>query len=260
VNNPGWTITRDGSDLIVASAIHAGHELRKEIVPLVALDEGTRLREEDPFTERWLSIAGNQIDVAASRFEVDLNRPRELAVYVDPEAAWGLEVWTAPPAPDVIERSLATYDDFYRDLGTLCDEVAAAHGKFVVIDLHSYNHRRRGPDAPVDDPEANPEINIGTGSLDRDAWAEVVEAFAGALLAYPFDGGHLDVRENVRFKGGYMSRWINGRYAGRGCTLAVEVKKIYMDEWSGEADESVIANLGDALRAATIAVREMVTS
>ena len=53
-----------------------------------------------------------------------------------------------------------------------------------------------------------------------------------------------------------MSRWINERYAGRGCCLAIEVKKNYMDEWSGQPQEAVIVNVGDALIAATEAVVE----
>lgn len=256
----GWTITAGSDDPVIATAIHAGHDLRPEIAPFVALDEQTRLREEDPFTDRWLSIAGNQIQVMRSRFEVDLNRPRDEAVYIDPEAAWGLDLWTIPLPARVIEDSIASYDAFYRDLGALCDGVASEHPRFVVLDLHSYNHRRGGPDAPVDDPEANPEINVGTGSIDRSVWGDVIDAFSDAVGTYPFDGGHIDVRENVRFRGGYMSRWLNDRYAGRGCALAIEVKKIYMDEWTGQPDEGVVVNVGDALQEAAIAVRGVLES
>jgi len=160
----------------------------------------------------------------------------------------------------VVQGSLAKYDAFYQDLAAVCDEVAARHPRFVVIDLHSYNHRRGGPDAPVDDPELNPEVNVGTGTVDFEQWADVVDAFSTAMRAAPFDGGHLDVRENVRFKGGYMSRWINERYAGRGCALAIEMKKIFMDEWTGEVDEAVIAAIGDALATATEAVRDVLAS
>lgn len=260
MTDTGWTIVTDPTDPIIATAIHAGHELRPEIIALSGLEGSVRLREEDPFTDRWLSVARNQIHVERSRFEVDLNRPRNDAVYLDAEAAWALDLWTSPPSDQVIERSLAGYDAFYRDLATVCDEVAAAHTRFVVLDLHSYNHRRGGPDAPVDAPEENPEINVGTGSVDRSVWADVVDVFSNAMREFPFDGGHLDVRENIRFKGGYMSRWINERYAGRGCALAIEVKKVYMDEWTGEADESVISAVGDALSAAADAVRDALES
>lgn len=256
----GWTITVDPADPIIATAIHAGHDLRPEIIPWASLEDNVRLREEDPFTDRWLPVARSQIHVLSSRFEVDMNRPRTEAVYLDADAAWSLDIWTSPLPDEVIERSLAVYDAFYRDLAAVCDEVAAAHPRFVVIDLHSYNHRRGGPDAPVDDPEVNPEINVGTGSVDRAAWADVIDAFSNSMREFPFDGGHLDVRENIKFKGGHMSRWINERYKGRGCALAIEVKKVFMDEWTGEPDETVIGAVGDALFAATDEVREVLSS
>jgi N-formylglutamate deformylase len=245
-----------GDGPIIATAIHAGHELRPEVLELTALSDEERLREEDPFTDQWLRLGDTTIEVTTSRFEVDLNRPRHSAVYVAPSDAWGLQLWKQSLPPDVIEASLEIYDNFYSALEETCDRVAAAHDRFVVLDIHSYNHRRQGPDAAVDPPSDNPEINVGTGSLDQELWGGVVEAFSSALAHYPFDGGHLDVRENVRFRGGHMSRWINERYAGRGCALAIEVKKIYMDEWTGQGDESIIVGVGEALAAATAAVRE----
>ncbi len=260
MSDQGWTIVTDLADPIAATAIHAGHAVRPDVLARSALDDDARRREEDPFTDRWLSIAGNRIDVGRSRFELDLNRPRDAAVYLDADAAWSLDLWTSPLPPDVIERSLEIYDAFYEDLAGVCDALAAEHERFVVLDLHSYNHRRGGPDAPVDDPASNPEINVGTGSVDRPEWDGVVAAFSDALRQFPFDGGHLDVRENIRFRGGHMSRWINDRYAGRGCALAIEAKKIYLDEWSGEPFEPVIATIGDALIVAAEAVRDELRS
>ena len=60
----------------------------------------------------------------------------------------------------------------------------------------------------------------------------------------------------MKFGGGNMSRWLNGRYGDRCCAIAVEVKKIYMDEWTGELDEHMAAFIGSALTAAATAVRE----
>lgn len=252
-----WTI-ETGTGPIIATAIHAGHDLRPDISKLMALSEPDRLREEDPFTDMWLSVGDHTISVATSRFEVDLNRPRDSAVYMKPEDAWGLNLWKEPPTAEMLATSLEKYDAFYSELGDLCDSVAEEHGRFVLLDLHSYNHRREGPDAPVEDPTLNPEINVGTGSLDREMWGDVVEAFSNTLASQPFDGGHLDVRENIRFKGGHMSVWINQRYQERGCALAIEMKKFYMDEWTGEPIESIIAALGDELGTASNAIREVV--
>ena len=61
-------------------------------------------------------------------------------------------------------------------------------------------------------------------------------------------GRRLDVRENVRFRGGYFSRWVHEQYPGRGCALAIEFKKTFMDEWTGVVDDDHVAQLGDALR------------
>ncbi len=65
-----------GSSQLVATAIHAGHDLRPEVAAALALDESTRLREEDPFTDALISPVGARVVVNRSRFEVDLNRAR----------------------------------------------------------------------------------------------------------------------------------------------------------------------------------------
>ena len=67
-------------DDVVATAIHAGHELRPDIRALTALDDATRLREEDPFTDLLTGIGGATVVAHRSRFEVDLNRPPAQAV------------------------------------------------------------------------------------------------------------------------------------------------------------------------------------
>ncbi len=75
------------------------------------------------------------------------------------------------------------------------------------------------------------------------------------MRTHPFDHGHLDVRENVKFKGGRMTRWINENYPEQGCSIAVEVKKIFMDEWTGELDETITDDIGSALSIATESIR-----
>lgn len=251
----GWTIT-SGRGPLVATAIHDGHLLRPEMAPRIALSPAERLREEDPWTALWTRIVPNRVVVHRSRFEVDMNRPRWGSVYRTPEEAWGLEVWREPLPRDVLERSWAEYDAFFGDVGRLLDWVAEQHGSFVVLDLHSYNHRRGGPDAPPDDPATNPDVNLGTGSMDRAFWAPVVEAFLQSMALERVHGRRLDVRENVRFQGGWFSRWVHETYPGQGGALAVEVKKIFMDEWTGRPDPAALRDVEVALRRAADAVRD----
>jgi hypothetical protein len=116
-----------------------------------------------------------------------------------------------------------------------------------VFDLHSYNHRREGPEGSPAEPEANPEVNIGTGSMDRDRWAHVVDRFIAELGAVEFLGRSLDVRENVRFRGGQLARWTHQSFPEAGCVLAIEFKKFFMDEWTGEPDPVQLQAIRQAL-------------
>ena len=241
-----WQIEERGGPLF-ATAIHNGHEVRSEVGDLLALNPSERLREEDPFTGLWTSVAGNRIVAQRSRFEVDLNRPREKAVYVQPEDAWGLNVWKSPPPQELIQRSLDAYDAFYAEARRICSALAGRHGRFVVLDFHSYNHRRAGATADPEDPVANPEVNVGTGTMVRERWAPIVNRFIRELREAPVLGRQLDVRENVRFRGGNWPRWIHETFPQSGCALAIEFKKTFMDEWTGEEDSTALEDIHAAL-------------
>jgi N-formylglutamate deformylase len=230
---------------LVATAVHAGHELRPEIAARIALSDEIRFREEDPFTDSIAAVAAPTFVVHRSRFEVDLNRPRNGAVYTRPADAWGLEVWSRPLEDAVLQRSLRLYDDFYAAVQRALDDVAE-RGPFVVLDVHSYNDRRT-PATGSGAPPMNPEVNVGTGSMDRTRWGSVVDRFIGDLRQVDVVGHRLDVRENVRFRGGHLAAWVHQRYATHGCALAVEFKKVFMDEWTGEVDVDHLEALGCAL-------------
>lgn len=251
-----WQL-HEGDGPLVATALHSGHRVREEVLRHLALDEGDRLRKEDLYTERWTKVAPTRIVGLHSRFEVDLNRPRERAVYRGPEDAWGLHVWKRPLPKEVVERSLAQYDAFYRRLCALYAQLAEHHTQFVVFDLHAYNHRLRGPEGPPSDPEVRPQVNVGTGTMkDRRRWAGVIERFMSDLAAFDFPGGNLDVRENVKFSGGHCAAWTHATFPDSGCVLSIEVKKFYMDEWSGEADLSRVEAIGRALESTVPGVLE----
>ncbi|MBW3538789.1 MAG: N-formylglutamate amidohydrolase [Planctomycetes bacterium] len=233
---------------VLAVSAHSGHDLRPEVAQYIALDDRERRREEDPWTDVWTDVAGVGMVVHRSRFEVDFNRSRAACVYLTPEEAWGLQVWSERPSGDVVERSRQLHDEFFDELHDRLETLRQRHGGFVVLDLHSYNHRRLGPDAPCADPAANPEFNVGTGSLDRGRWGAVVDRFMDELSQCEIGGRRRDVRENIRFRGGYLPSWVNETFPECGCALAIEVKKFYMDEWSGSAFDEIVAEIGSALR------------
>ena len=235
-----WRVTR-GEGPVVATAIHDGHGLRDEVREAMALGDADRLREEDPYTGPAVAGVANHVVACRSRFELDLNRDAGDAVYATPEQCWGFRVWREEPNAGLVARSLEIHAAFYRMMGGLLDEIAAACGRFVLLDVHSYNHRRDGPGgAPMPQADA-PDVNIGTFSMPRELWAPVLDPVMAAMRAFDFNGRRLDVRENVVFQGkGALTRFVHDRYPGRGCAIAIEFKKFYMDEWTGVPDPAAL--------------------
>jgi N-formylglutamate deformylase len=247
IHGDGWSV-RKGSGPVVATAIHNGHAMSRDVAELTALGEEERFREEDPYTGQFAEVVETCVIVHQSRFELDLNRPPELAVYKGPEDAWGLKVWKSPLPAEVIRRSLGRRREFYREVGELLREKQREYGSFVVLDIHSYNHRRNGGDQPPEPTGENPDINLGTGSLDREAWSDVIEAVMTTIRSFDRAGRTLDVRENVKFRGGEFSRWIHRRFPGTGCALALELKKVFMNEWTGELDPGMVVAYREMIR------------
>ena len=255
MDEPAWQIF-EGTGPLIATSIHSGHEIREDVQSLLAIGSNERLREQDPFTDRWTTVAGHRVTVRRSRFEIDLNRPREEAVYLSPDDAWGLDIWKSEPPQSLIERSFDVYDAFYHELRGLLSRLVEQHQRVVVFDLHSYNHRRQGPDAPPADEELNPEVNVGTATMYRRRWVTVVDRFLAELHDFDFAGRKLDVRENVNFFGGQFPKWIHETFPGSVCVLSIEVKKIFMDEWTGEPDNELIELFRQALEGTVAGVVE----
>ncbi len=253
--SPVWQ-SEIGNGPLVACAIHDGHEVRPDVADCLRLDSAQRLYEEDPYTGDWTSIASTRLIARRSRFEVDFNRPRDKAVYITPADAWGLEIWRCSPTAEMVAKSLREYDDFYAHLRFVLEGLVARHGKVVLFDLHSYNHIRGGVDGAPADPEGNPEVNLGTGTMDRTAWSPIVDRWLEAMRSQDYLDRRLDVRENVKFFGGQLPRWVHENFPNKVCALAIEAKKFFMNEWTGELDPTKHRAIGQALSAAATAVAD----
>ena len=254
-----WTMHR-GASPVLGTAIHNGHEVNREMAEQMALPGGERLREEDPFTEYMIRDFHNRVAFHRSRFGVDLNRAREKAVYLSPEQSWGLEVWDEPPTDEMIEKSLRMHDHYYIMLKTLLRELTEQYGRFVVFDIHSYNHRRDGPEASAADPDEAPQVNIGTISMDRNKWAYVVDPLIEHLRSCKFRKQNLDVRENIAFEGrGEQTRFIHENFPDAGCAIAIEFKKFFMDEWSGDPDVEALVELRQIMASALPVVERILS-
>ena len=250
-----WELTL-GEGPIIAAAVHDGHGMRPGLEPYLAIDTATRRRDEDPLTGVLTAVGDVQMRVRASRFEADLNRPRELAISRDPANTWGIKVWDESLPQTEIERSLAYHDRFYAMVRRLMDAAIDRFGQVLVLDIHSYNHRRDGADAEPADVEGNPEIDLGVTTLDHGRHGRLLERFTEALRSVPLQGRTPDVRNNVRYDGGgHFPEWLYSTYGDAVCAISLEYKKVFMDEWSGQADIGALYDMRDGLRAAVAAAR-----
>lgn len=232
---------------VLVTAIHDGHFMRRDLREISALDVNERRREEDPYTAYMAEVSENRATSSVSRFETDLNRLRDGAIYKKPEDAWGLHLWKSELTDDMMEQSLAFYDNFYAELEEHLKKMISAYGKVVVLDIHTYNHRRNGPFGEQADQSSNPDINIGDVN-NAPHFRGLLKTYINFLSRQEIMGKHPQLGENVKFDGGGMSRWIYNNFPDEVCTISVEFKKTFMDEWTGVADVNHLNSIRDALK------------
>ena len=231
---------------LLAFALHDGHCIDESLRGYLLLDEQGRAREEDPYTGYMIAdLPVTTVLVHTSRFQLDLNRVKDKSVYAKPEDAWGLNVWDGLPHT-AIEALHKSYDVFYTEIRLLIEETIKAHDCFCILDVHSYNHRRENPLKDADQA-THPEINLGT-FYNKEKWLTLCDSYNSFLSASAILGHQPDVRQNIIFKGGAFAQWVTKNFGDYGAVLSVELKKTFMDEWTGIADIPHVNNLKELLQ------------
>ncbi|GAB3421419.1 N-formylglutamate amidohydrolase [Niabella aquatica] len=243
-SHPFFTID-DKKTPVIAFALHDGHFIDGNLRRYLLLDEQGRAREEDPYTGYMIAdLPVSKVVVHTSRFQLDLNRTKDKAVYLKPEDAWGLNVWNDLPLR-VIRKLHKDYDWFYKSVAALIEAAIKKHGCFFILDVHSYNHLREHPFTEAD-VERHPEINMGT-AYNSKSRKELCDRFTGFFAESRVLGHKIDARQNVIFKGGAFARWVIANYGSYGAVCSIEFKKTFMNEWTGIADIPYINRLKQLL-------------
>ena len=240
----------DYSEPILFLSIHSGNHLSPNIREKISISDNDRMREEDPYTDLFINDKKNHIIQLTSRFEYDLNRHRDNSVYKSPEDCWGLKIYQNENLTDLeINNALQKHDDFYEKLTSVIDNFLSKYERIFVWDIHSYNHHRNGLNQPFDSDEENPEIILGTNryAFMPDKWKPLINQIELFLKnkeiseIYPnrsLKSTNLDVRQNIKYPGGYLSQYLNSKYSTRLCCVAIEFKKIWMNEWTQQIDNN----------------------
>lgn len=246
---PAWDLIVQPGPVMI-TAVHAGHAIRPSLRPWLAIAEQDRLREEDPLTDFFLGAGDTIVRANRSRFEFDLNRPAERAVALDPKDSWGLQIWSPDLPREEIATSLALHAAFYAQIAERAEAMIAEHGRILVLDLHSYNHRRNGADGAADLQDDSPDIDLGATTLDKAVYGDLLDVFAQGLRSRPVRSRSPDVRVNVRWPdGGNFPEWLHATYGTAACVITLEYKKIFMDEWGSSADILALQELREGFQA-----------
>ena len=204
----------------VCAAVHDGHGFRKALWPKCLHSEYDRWYEEDPSTKDMIDSQPIVIAGLDSRFEYDLNRDPENAIYED---AWGKKLWKIPLTANERAESMDKHKNFYAVVDALIETLLAIHGKTLVIDMHSFNRKRWDREVPT--------WNLGTANIDNARYGDLAESWSQKLGKLQLPNGIKSTAGiNDTFEGnGYFLKHITQKFDNT-LVLATEISKVYCDE------------------------------
>lgn len=244
VVNDAFELKIDDYGFFVCTAIHDGHNIRKSLLDQCLLSSAERLYEEDPYTGEMISSMPITLIGLDSRYEYDLNRPPETCVY---EQAWGQQVWSTKLSNQEKELSLEKHAIFYRVLDAIVTKIEELHGNCLIYDIHSYNHLRMVTE------QSPPTFNIGTEQINTKRWGRVIKHWQKTLAMV--DLPNIDTRSAVNevfFGRGYLASFVKRNFK-KTLVLPTEVKKVFMDELTGEPYPLVLNDLKAAFKEVILA-------
>jgi hypothetical protein len=220
------------------AAVHNGTHFSKDLWENCLHTNHDRWYEEDPYTGQMISGLPITLIAHDSRFEYDLNRHPDTAIY---ETAWGKNLWKKPLSIDKKNRAIQKHDNFYKVVLTLLVKLEELFGSVIFYDIHSYNWKRWDREVPV--------FNIGTSNVDQDRFSVAIEQWKEIL-----SGMELPIEQKVNctindvFQGnGFFLKYITAN-SKNSLVLATEISKVYCDESSGQIYPEVVQTIQDLFK------------
>ncbi len=222
----------------VCGAVHDGHQFRSELWENCIHTDYERWFEEDPATKEMIQSHPIVIAGLDSRFEYDLNRAPDHAIYTD---AWGKKLWNKSLEKHVKDKSLDKHHNFYKVVQALLDKLEEKFKVCVVYDMHSYNWKRWDREVPT--------WNLGASNVNADRFGGDIELWRSMLEQMTLPNDIVSTSKiNDTFQGnGYFLKYITEHFKNT-LVLATEVKKIYCDELNQIVYPEVVKAIAQALQ------------
>jgi hypothetical protein len=222
----------------MCAAIHDGHQFRQELWNNCLHTEYDRWYEEDPETKRMIDTQPIVLAGMDSRFEYDLNRPPEEAVF---ETAWGKQLWKNPLPAEMKQKSLNKHRNFYKVVNALISQLESQFTHCVVYDMHSYNWQRWDREVPT--------WNLGTTNINNERFGAMVEIWRQSLSNIQLPN-NIKSTANINdtfFGNGYFLKYITANFKNT-LVLATEIAKVYCDEYQQIIYPEVVESVRTALQ------------
>ena len=222
----------------VCGAIHDGWQFRKELWDNCLHTQYDRWYEEDPETKNMVISHPILIAGCDSRFEYDLNRAPEEAVF---ETAWGKQLWKSPLSGEQKRKSLDKHTNFYKVTYALIKKIEDKFGCAIVYDMHSYNWQRWDREVPT--------WNLGTSNLNNERFGEEIESWKQSLSEIQLPNGIKSTADinNTFYGNGYFLKNITNNFKNT-LVLATEIAKVYCDELNQIIYPEVVASVEAQLK------------
>lgn len=222
----------------ICGAVHDGHQFRESLWNNCMHTEYDRWYEEDPCTKQMVQSHPIVISGSDSRFEYDLNRPEETAIF---DTAWGKKLWKKPLTDDEKLCSLLKHANFYKVVHALITKIESIHNKVIVFDMHSYNWKRW--------ERAVPTWNLGTSNIDNKRFGTIVTSWSAKLgtIKLPYDLPQTSLINDTFQGNGYFLKYITQNFNNT-LVLATEISKIYCDELTGVIYPEVVKTVEEQLK------------
>jgi hypothetical protein len=233
-----FTIKIDTYVPFMCAAIHDGHQFRQELWNNCLHTEYDRWYEEDPETKRMIDTQPIVLAGMDSRFEYDLNRPPEEAVF---ETAWGKQLWKNPLPAEMKQKSLNKHRNFYKVVNALISQLESQFTHCVVYDMHSYNWQRWDREVPT--------WNLGTTNINNERFGAMVEIWRQSLSNIQLPN-NIKSTANINdtfFGNGYFLKYITANFKNT-LVLATEIAKVYCDEYQQIIYPEVVESVRTALQ------------
>lgn len=224
----------------VCAAVHDGNQFRKELWSNCTHTAYERWYEEDPATKEMVQHHPIVLAGLDSRFEYDLNRAPDNAVYKD---AWGKALWHQPLSEEMHQKSMQKHDDFYRVVHALIAKLESKFITCIVYDIHSYNWKRWTREVPT--------WNLGTKNVDEKRFQKDIESWRFCLENTPLPNAIASTAKiNDTFQGnGYFLQFITQHFQNT-LVLATEIAKVYCNELTQVVYPEVVIAVENYLKTA----------